>query len=206
MRPKPRVMANCGGHLIRFPRIVLASVVVLVFAVAAWAQTRTLTIHTNHVGAAGAVRIVSGALGACNAGPCIYAVAAGATARLAADYPGRLSGGTGPAAGCGLSTCSFSMTADVEITATFTPSDGPVATLATSAVPSSPLLPAATFHLSRPPLPYATLSRTVWSALPSMSVARSAQFRQQLVQQRRRGARHATVTGRPSCRIACSPG
>ena len=80
------------------------------------AQTRRLTIHVNNAGASGVVRVITGAVGACflNA-QCTYDVNAGATVRLAADYPGRLSGGTGPAAACALSTCSFTMTADAGV-------------------------------------------------------------------------------------------
>src|SRR4249919_1245388 len=86
---------------------------------AASAQTLKLTIP-------GGVS-VSGTAPTCNIlqAPCVVYVNAGATVRLSvadtrmeaatSPSPGRFGGGTGPAAGCALSTCSFTMTADATV-------------------------------------------------------------------------------------------
>src|SRR3954470_7222183 len=113
----------------RSVRIALAATVLALLSIPASAQTLKLTVHVNVAGAAGNVRVVSGAAGACHflTANCTFFVNTGATVRLAADYPGRFSPGTGPAAVCALSTCSFTMTADADVTATFTAGDGPTA-------------------------------------------------------------------------------
>src|SRR4051812_27539174 len=91
-------------------------------AVRANAQTRTLTVHIISARALGDVVAVSGAVGTCQflTGTCAFTVNQGATVRLSAangtsassqPTAGRFSG-TGPAAGCALSTCTFVMTAD----------------------------------------------------------------------------------------------
>ena len=109
------------------------------FAAPAGAQTLKLTIHISN-----STVIVSGTRDQCAAltPTCIVYVNAGATVRLsAADAsgnggnpnasPGRFSGGTGPAAGCALSTCTFTMTADAEVNVG--PGSGPIATLTMTA-------------------------------------------------------------------------
>lgn len=101
------------------------------------AQTLKLTVHVAG-NTPGTVTIVSGGFGSCTVAlaTCTFDANAGATVRITAAgrgfggiSPGRFSGGTGPAAGCSLSTCSFAMTAAAELTATFTSGDGPVAVL-----------------------------------------------------------------------------
>jgi N-acetylneuraminic acid mutarotase len=122
----------------RFVRLAVTVAVLSFVAARVDAQTVTLTVHTNDVGAYHAsvrasVRVVSGAVGACtDNNQCTYAVNKGAIVRLAADYPGRFSAGTGPASACALSTCTFTMTTDADVTATFTAGDGPTATLTTT--------------------------------------------------------------------------
>ena len=121
--------------MLRYIRLGMAAALLFCFsgATSAGAQTVRLTVHTNYLGAGGIVRVVSGAVGACFLNSeCTYYVNQGAIVRLAAEYPGRFSGGTGPAAGCALSTCSFAMTADADVTATFTNGDGPSVTLTTT--------------------------------------------------------------------------
>jgi hypothetical protein len=121
-------------------RLALWLVVAMTLAVprVAAAQTVKLTIHVGG-NTPGAVMTVSGGFGSCSTalGMCTIDVNAGATVRLAATaagsaQPGRFSGGTGPAAGCALSTCTFTMTSAADVTATFTSGDGPVATLSVS--------------------------------------------------------------------------
>src|SRR3954469_4626534 len=109
----------------------IAAALIVGWAGAASAQTRTLTIRATDAGGSfsGAARVVAGALGSCADTTCTYVVNDGAAVRLAADYPGRFSAGTGPASACALSTCSFTMTADASVTATFTAGGGPTATL-----------------------------------------------------------------------------
>ncbi len=108
------------------------------FSVPASAQTRALMVHMNVAGATGNVRVSSGAGGpaaACNPtgnNPCEVLVNQGASIEIAADYPGRLSAGSGPAASCALSTCRFTMTADADVTVTFTAGDTPFATVTTT--------------------------------------------------------------------------
>src|SRR3954454_1247817 len=90
-----------GGLMVAFGRIALAVVLLLFPAAAARANAQTvrLGVHTNYVGKSGVVRVVSGAVGACFLNnSCTYFVNKGATVRLAADYPGRFSAGSGPAA------------------------------------------------------------------------------------------------------------
>jgi len=101
------------------------------------AQTRTLIVHMTSAGASGDVRVLSGAGGpvaTCHSsgGSCVAYVNQGALVEVVADFPGRLSAGTGPAAACMLSTCSFAMTADADVSATFTSGDGPAATVTTT--------------------------------------------------------------------------
>jgi N-acetylneuraminic acid mutarotase len=117
--------------MVRSLRVALAATLFALLSMPASAQTLKLTIH---VGGAGIVRVVSGAVGGCHflTGQCTVYVNTGATVRLAADYPGRFSAGTGPAAACALSTCTFTMTAAADVTATFTSGDGPAATLTTT--------------------------------------------------------------------------
>jgi Kelch motif len=86
------------------------------------AQTRTLIIHGS------GPLTISGTALQCNIlQVCGVAVNDGATVRLSAadasseanagnGTPGNFSGGTGPAAGCALSTCTITMTADAEVT------------------------------------------------------------------------------------------
>lgn len=120
--------------MIRSLRVALAATLFALLSMSASAQALKLTVHVGVAGAAGNVRIVSGAVGACHflSGQCTFNVKPGVTVRIAADYPGRFSAGTGPAAACALSTCSFTMTADADVTATSTSGDGPWATLTTT--------------------------------------------------------------------------
>src|SRR5215471_8370021 len=118
----------------KYVRLVIGILILLsVTPARAQAQVRKLTIHIVVAGTAGDVRVFSGAVTTCQflTGTCVADVSNGATVRLAADFPGRLSR-TGPAAGCALSTCTFVMTADASVTATFTAGDGPMATLTTT--------------------------------------------------------------------------
>src|SRR3954462_2744196 len=118
--------------MLPYIRLGIAAVLLICFgaATSADAQTQTLTVHLT--GNRSKVTVVSGAVGACDLNfDCILFVNRGATVRLVAAYPGRLSG-TGPAAGCALSTCSFTMTADAAVTDTSIEGDGPIATLTTT--------------------------------------------------------------------------
>jgi hypothetical protein len=103
---------------------VAGAFLVLLFGAAprANAQTRTLTVPAS-------VTIVSGGVGSCHilSAPCTYFINQGATVRLEVPYSGTFTGGTGPAAGCTLSTCTFVMTADATVTTTT--GSGPSATV-----------------------------------------------------------------------------
>jgi len=123
------------GQALRRSAVWLGVAFLLVAPRAAAAQTLKLTVHVTG-NTPGGVTMVSGGLGTClsAAGTCTFDVDTGATVRIVAtgqgsSQPGRFSGGTGPAAGCTLSTCSFTMTAAADLTATFTSGDGPVATM-----------------------------------------------------------------------------
>jgi len=119
-------------------RVVLALLALFsVGAGSASAQTRTLTIHRVASGAGGNVRVVSAAgtpILSCDIliTSCVALVTQGAIVEIAADYPGRLSAGTGPASACALSTCAVTMSADADVTVTFTAGDGPSATVTTT--------------------------------------------------------------------------
>ena len=107
-------------------------------AAPAAAQTFTLTVNVG--GAAdGTVAIIGPGGGRCSTpavNQCTFEVPSGAAIRIAANtpvgmWPGRLSGGSGAAAGCALSTCGFTMNGPASVIATFTAGDGPIATLTT---------------------------------------------------------------------------
>ena len=97
----------------------------------AQAQTYDLTIHMvgPHTGAVGVVP--TGKVCSSDGAPgglldCTFAIPADAAIRISANAPnasspGVFSGGTNAAAGCAKSTCHFTMNADSEVTATFTP-------------------------------------------------------------------------------------
>jgi N-acetylneuraminic acid mutarotase len=99
------------------------------------AQTLTLTVHVTG-DTSGTVRVIAGGFGVCTTltPTCTVYVDTGATVRLSAagPQPGRFSGGTGPAAACALSTCSFTMTSAADLNVAFTSGDGPVATITTT--------------------------------------------------------------------------
>jgi len=114
-----------------------------VVAASAAAQTRTLTIHRIGSGAGGHVRVVSAAgtpILSCDivVASCVAFVNQGASVEIAADYPGRLSNGSGPAAACALSTCVVTMSADADVTVTFNAGDGPSATMSTTVALNGP--------------------------------------------------------------------
>jgi hypothetical protein len=83
----------------------------------------------------GAVIVTPGGTCTPAAGPyCVFTVPQGAEVRMAAaspggSVPGRFSEGTGVAAGCSLSTCSFTMSGGGDVTATFDETDGPTSTV-----------------------------------------------------------------------------
>jgi N-acetylneuraminic acid mutarotase len=123
--------------VIRSVGVALAATLFALLSMPASAQTLRLSVRFTQSGAVsvGDVRAVSGAVGTCpgSSGSCAFFVKQGATVRIAVDYPGRLMFGTGPAVACALSTCSFTMTEDVHITASFSAGDmGPGATLTTT--------------------------------------------------------------------------
>ena len=116
---------------VSFAKLFSPLFVLLLFdATASSAQTLKLNVFTGG-DTPGVVRLTAGATGTCASFSCDFYVEAGATVRLSAVgiQPGRFSSGSGPAAGCSRSTCSFVMTANADITATFTSGDGPVAAL-----------------------------------------------------------------------------
>lgn len=116
----------------------LAATLLALLSIPASAQTLTLTVHVTSAGAGGTLRVVSGTGGpmtSCTVGgnaTCTVFLNQGANVRLAADNAGRLSFGTGPAAACELSTCSFTMTANADVTVTWTAGDGPAANVTTT--------------------------------------------------------------------------
>lgn len=128
--------------MLRDVRPLMTGVLLLLAAAAAPAdaQTRTLTVHVS-----GTVT-VSGTAFTCTVltPACLVYVNDGATIRLSAadatmnptPAPGNFFGGTGPAAGCALSTCAITMTADAEVSVG--PSALPVVklTLITGAFPN----------------------------------------------------------------------
>src|SRR4051794_13689639 len=99
--------------MIRIASSMLAFVLV---AGPAAAQTSALTVHVGG-GSAGTVAVIGRDGGTCStpaATQCVFNVGTGETVSLAANVPageapGLMSGGTGPAASCGFSTCTFTM-------------------------------------------------------------------------------------------------
>src|SRR5262245_30343718 len=108
----------------------------LTLPAAAQTSTLTLTVGGNP---SGTVAVFGAGRGQCAtpaATQCTYQIPTGTAVTIAANAPsgqtpGRLSNGSGPAAACALSTCSFTMTSAAAVTATFTTGDGPVASLTT---------------------------------------------------------------------------
>jgi N-acetylneuraminic acid mutarotase len=107
--------------------------------VPAAAQTSfPLTIHMSGT-TNGRVGVVPGG-GLCDVtgggtNTCTYFIASGSAVRLSGNSPqtpGLFSGGTGPAASCGFSACSFTMTAAADVNVNFNPANGTIVSLTTT--------------------------------------------------------------------------
>jgi len=109
----------------------------LAFSSPAEAVTLTITTDGTVSGAVGAVAATGSQVcnpdpGGSGGGTCVFDFPAGTFLRLGADSPntpGILSGGTGDAAGCGTSTCSFTLNVDSFIRGTFGAGQGPYASV-----------------------------------------------------------------------------
>ena len=98
------------------------------------AQSFTLTVHLNGESSGTVTVAPTGNICGPPSTVCTFLVPARATVRLAANgaIPGLFSAGTGAAASCGLTTCSFLMIEPAEVTATFSTGNGPTATVSTN--------------------------------------------------------------------------
>ena len=99
--------------------------------------TFTLTIHMSGTSSGRVGTVPGGNLcdvvgGSTNT--CAYQIASGAAVHLSANGnpPGLFSGGTGPAATCGFSACSFTMSAAADINVNFSPGNGTTVSMTTT--------------------------------------------------------------------------
>ena len=123
----------------RLSRLTWLTLGFCLLALPAAAQTATLTLTVGG-NTSGTVAVIGAGGGLCMTPAstiCTFQIPTGSTIRIVANapagqQPGRLSSGTGAAAGCALSTCTVTMTSAGSLTATFTTGDGPTANLTTS--------------------------------------------------------------------------
>jgi len=132
------------ARLPRLATILAAAALTLAVARGAAAQsTFPLTLHLSGT-TSGRVSVMGSGGGAlCDytggVTPCVVQITSGASVRVAANapagqQPGLFSSGTGPAAACGFSGCTFTMTAAADLNVAWAAGNGTIATLTTTLI------------------------------------------------------------------------